>query len=70
MSGHGRTSAASEEHDSAKDGADEPEADIEEVYPDGVLHALDIGIAIGVCVEVDLGEGAEDGDPEDASHGC
>ena len=37
-------------------GADEPEQGVGEVDPDGVLHALDVGVALGVFVDEELGD--------------
>lgn len=49
---------------SAGDGADEPKQHIGEVDPDGVLHALNVAVALGVLFDVHVAKQAEERDPE------
>lgn len=46
-------------------GADEPEDQVGQVDPDGVLHGLDVAVALGVLVDVHLAKDAKDGAPQD-----
>lgn len=48
----------------AGDGADEPQQHVGEVDPDGVLHALDIAVALGVLLDVHVAEQAEERNPK------
>ncbi len=50
------------------EGGDEPQQGAGEVDPDGVLHALDVGVALGVLVDVHAAEDAEEGDPQHEQH--
>lgn len=45
-------------------GADEPEDQVGQVDPDGVLHGLDVAVALGVLVDIHLAKDAEDGAPQ------
>lgn len=49
----------------AGDGANEPQQHVGEVDPNGVLHALDVAVTLGVLLDVHVAEQAEEGDPED-----
>lgn len=51
--------------DAQRNGADEPEQDVCEEDPDGVLHALDASIPLGVFVDVHGPEDTKGHDPED-----
>lgn len=45
-------------------GANQPEKGVCQVDPDGVLHALDVRVAMGALVDVYAAKQAKEGDPE------
>lgn len=51
--------------ETAPQGRSDPEEEVGEIDPDGVLHARDAGIALGVFADVHLAEDAEQGEPEE-----
>lgn len=45
-------------------GRSQPEQSAGEVDPDGMLHALDVAVAVGILVNVQLAKNAEESDPQ------
>lgn len=60
--------AMSEPVGGGADKGEEPQDGVGEVDPDGVLHALDAAVALGVLIDVHLAEDAEQRDPQDEEH--
>lgn len=54
-----------EENEGAVDCGSEPQQHVGKVDPDGVLHALDALVSLGVLWDVHLAENAKDNEPED-----
>lgn len=56
-----------QEQERAQQGGDEPEEHVDEIDPDGVLHSFGGAVGgVGVDVDEEFAEDAEDGGPEDA----
>lgn len=60
--------AMSEPVGGGADKGEEPQDGVGEVDPDGVLHALDAAVALGILIDVHLAEDAEQRDPQDEEH--
>ena len=54
-----------EEDNGAVDCSHKPKQHVDEVDPDGVFHADDTCVTLGVLVDVHLAKGTEEGHPED-----
>jgi hypothetical protein len=49
----------------SRQGCDEPEEGAGKINPNGVLHASDISVTLGILINVHLAKHAKEGDPED-----
>lgn len=59
LGGHAHASVPLEQY-AAIDGGRKPKKEVDEVDPDGILHALDASVSFGVLVDVHLSEDTKD----------